>query len=64
MSPLRFLAIALSLLSGAALAQSAPTAPASGAPAIDKTKLSYAIGYQIGTSSPTARSPMSTFPYW
>ena len=57
MSPLRFLVIALSLLSGAALAQSAPTAPASGAPAIDKTKLSYAIGYQIGTQFANSAQP-------
>jgi len=54
---LRFLVIALSLLSGAALAQSAPTAPASGAPAIDKTKLSYAIGYQIGTQFANSAQP-------
>jgi FKBP-type peptidyl-prolyl cis-trans isomerase len=57
MSPLRFLVIALLLLSGAALAQSAPTAPASGAPAIDKTKLSYAIGYQIGTQFANSAQP-------
>ncbi|HVI56112.1 MAG TPA: FKBP-type peptidyl-prolyl cis-trans isomerase [Luteibacter sp.] len=57
MSPLRFLVIALSLLSGVALAQSAPTAPASGAPAIDKTKLSYAIGYQIGTQFANSAQP-------
>jgi FKBP-type peptidyl-prolyl cis-trans isomerase len=57
MSPLRFLVIALSLLSGAVLAQSAPTTPASGAPAIDKTKLSYAIGYQIGTQFANSAQP-------
>lgn len=57
MSPLRFMVIALSLLSGSALAQSAPTAPASGAPAIDKTKLSYAIGYQIGTQFANSAQP-------
>jgi FKBP-type peptidyl-prolyl cis-trans isomerase len=58
MSPLRFLVIALSLLTGgAAFAQSAPTAPASGAPAIDKTKLSYAIGYQIGTQFANSAQP-------
>lgn len=57
MSPLRFLVIALPLLSGAALAQSAPTAPVSGAPAIDKTKLSYAIGYQIGTQFANSAQP-------
>lgn len=57
MSPLRFMVIALSLLSGTALAQSAPTAPASGAPAIDKTKLSYAIGYQIGTQFANSAQP-------
>jgi len=57
MSPLRFLVIALSLLSGSVLAQSAPTTPASGAPAIDKTKLSYAIGYQIGTQFANSAQP-------
>jgi FKBP-type peptidyl-prolyl cis-trans isomerase len=57
MSPLRFLVIALSLVTGVALAQSAPTVPASGAPAIDKTKLSYAIGYQIGTQFANSAQP-------
>lgn len=59
MSPLRLLAmfVALSLTAGAACAQSAPTAPASGAPAIEKTKLSYAIGYQIGTQFANSAQP-------
>jgi FKBP-type peptidyl-prolyl cis-trans isomerase FklB len=59
MSPLRFLVtfVALSLFAGAAWTQSAPAAPASGAPAIDKTKLSYAIGYQIGTQFANSAQP-------
>lgn len=40
-----------------ALAQGPATAPASGAPAIDKTKLSYAIGYQIGTQFANSAQP-------
>lgn len=60
MSRLRFLVIATaSLIVGAAqaYAQSAPSAPASGAPAIDKAKLSYAIGYQIGTQFANSAQP-------
>ncbi|KAG9579624.1 hypothetical protein KCV01_g16067, partial [Aureobasidium melanogenum] len=60
MSRLRFLVIATaSLIVGAAQAhaQSAPSAPASGAPAIDKAKLSYAIGYQIGTQFANSAQP-------
>lgn len=57
MSPLRFLIVALSLISGVALAQPPATAPVSGAPAIDKTKLSYAIGYQIGTQFANSAQP-------
>ena len=59
MSPLRFLVMfaALSLPLAAVGAQSASTAPASGAPAIDKTKLSYAIGYQIGTQFANSAQP-------
>ncbi|KAF1005359.1 MAG: Outer membrane protein MIP [Luteibacter sp.] len=60
MSRLRFLAIAtVSLIVGAAQvhAQSAPSAPVSGAPAIDKAKLSYAIGYQIGTQFANSAQP-------
>jgi FKBP-type peptidyl-prolyl cis-trans isomerase len=40
-----------------ALAQAPSTAPASGAPVIDKTKLSYAIGYQIGTQFANSAQP-------
>ncbi|SFW59540.1 FKBP-type peptidyl-prolyl cis-trans isomerase [Luteibacter sp. UNCMF366Tsu5.1] len=59
MSPLRFLVMfaALSLPFAAVGAQSASTAPVSGAPAIDKTKLSYAIGYQIGTQFANSAQP-------
>jgi FKBP-type peptidyl-prolyl cis-trans isomerase FklB len=47
----------MGLCCGTAIAQSAPPAPASGAPAIDKTKLSYAIGYQIGTQFANSAQP-------
>jgi FKBP-type peptidyl-prolyl cis-trans isomerases 1 len=57
MSPQRLLVIAMGLCCGTAFAQSAPQAPASGAPAIDKTKLSYAIGYQIGTQFANSAQP-------
>jgi len=59
MSPLRFLvmSLALSLVAAAASAQSAPTPTASGAPTIDKTRLSYAIGYQIGTQFANSAQP-------
>ncbi|MDF4002080.1 FKBP-type peptidyl-prolyl cis-trans isomerase [Luteibacter sp. PPL552] len=60
MSRSRYLAIALASLvlgGGAAHAQSAPGAPASGAPVIDKSKLSYAIGYQIGTQFANSAQP-------
>ncbi|MEX1829171.1 FKBP-type peptidyl-prolyl cis-trans isomerase [Luteibacter sp. CQ10] len=60
MSRSRYLAIvAASLCLGSALAhaQSAPGAPVSGAPAIDKAKLSYAIGYQIGTQFANSAQP-------
>jgi FKBP-type peptidyl-prolyl cis-trans isomerase len=57
MSPTRLLAIVLSLCCGTAFAQAAPQAPAAGAPVIDKTKLSYAIGYQIGTQFANSAQP-------
>jgi FKBP-type peptidyl-prolyl cis-trans isomerase FklB len=57
MSPSRLLVIAMGLCCGTAIAQSAPPAPAPGAPAIDKTKLSYAIGYQIGTQFANSAQP-------
>jgi len=57
MSPSRLFVIAIGLCCGTAFAQSAPPAPASGAPAIDKTKLSYAIGYQIGTQFANSAQP-------
>lgn len=59
MSPLRFLVMlaALSPLAGVVSAQNAPTAQVSGAPAIDKTRLSYAIGYQIGTQFANSAQP-------
>jgi len=40
-----------------ALAQGPATANASAAPAIDKTRLSYAIGYQIGTQFANSAQP-------
>lgn len=40
-----------------ALAQGPATATASAAPAIDKTRLSYAIGYQIGTQFANSAQP-------
>lgn len=57
MSRLRFLAIATAplILGGAQV--HAQSAPASGAPAIDKAKLSYAIGYQIGTQFANSAQP-------
>jgi FKBP-type peptidyl-prolyl cis-trans isomerase len=57
MSPSRLFVFAIGLCCGTAFAQSAPPAPASGAPAIDKTKLSYAIGYQIGTQFANSAQP-------
>jgi FKBP-type peptidyl-prolyl cis-trans isomerase FklB len=57
MSPSRLSVIAMALCCGTAIAQSAPQAPVSGAPAIDKTKLSYAIGYQIGTQFANSAQP-------
>lgn len=57
MSPSRLLVIATALCCGTAFAQSAPPAPAAGAPAIDKTRLSYAIGYQIGTQFANSAQP-------
>ncbi|UPG91288.1 FKBP-type peptidyl-prolyl cis-trans isomerase [Luteibacter aegosomaticola] len=57
MSPSRLFVTAMALCCGTAIAQSAPQAPATGAPAIDKTKLSYAIGYQIGTQFANSAQP-------
>lgn len=57
MSPLRYLAFAAFACSGAALAQTAAPAPGAGAQGIDKTKLSYAIGYQIGTQFANSAQP-------
>jgi len=62
MPPLRLLAtlVALSSLPVAAAhaqAQVRSTMPASGAPAIDKPRLSYAIGYQIGTQFANSAQP-------
>ncbi|QWT18531.1 FKBP-type peptidyl-prolyl cis-trans isomerase [Bacillus sp. NP157] len=58
MSPTRLLAIATAFCCGTAFAQAAPPAQGqAGATAIDKTKLSYAIGYQIGTQFANSAQP-------
>ena len=66
MSSLRLLAMLVAMLflpavSAVAQAQAAAPAPsgapASGAPAIDKPRLSYAIGYQIGTQFANSAQP-------
>lgn len=53
MSQLRLLVLGLSLGSVTAFAQGTPPA----APAVDKTKLSYAMGYQIGTQFASGSGP-------
>jgi FKBP-type peptidyl-prolyl cis-trans isomerase len=63
MSPLRLLSMIVALLSvpafaaAAQQAQAPAGAPGTVAPAIDKSQLSYAIGYQIGTQFANSAQP-------
>jgi FKBP-type peptidyl-prolyl cis-trans isomerase FklB len=49
MTQLRWLALGMLLVAGASLAQQRPVAPGTPPVKLDKHKLSYAIGYQIGS---------------
>jgi FKBP-type peptidyl-prolyl cis-trans isomerase len=57
MSQLRLLMLGLSLGSMTTLAQGASPAAPAAAPEVDKNKLSYAMGYQIGTQFASGSGP-------